>query len=105
MSAETSPPARRTHNDLRPAILVPPGEILADELAERSWTQRQFAAILERPVQTVNAIIRGKKAITPETARDIAAALGMDPQLWINLETNYRLWLSDTPDARRRAKP
>ena len=75
-----------------PAEVFPPGEFLADELETRGWTQSEFAAIIRRPVGLVNEIIAGRKSITPETARELAAALGTTPQFWLNLENAYQLW-------------
>jgi HTH-type transcriptional regulator/antitoxin HigA len=68
-----------------------PGEYLSDELEARGWTQTEFADIIRRPPRVVNEIIGGKRAITPDTARDIATALGTSAQLWMNLETAYQL--------------
>jgi len=42
-----------------------PGEEIRKQLMERNWTQADLARIIERPLQTVNAIIKGKKSITP----------------------------------------
>lgn len=81
-------------NELVPAYTPRPGEILAVELAARGWSQRQFAAIIDRPPQVVNEILRAKKQITPETALRIAAALDTSPELWLNLEADYRLSLA-----------
>ncbi len=75
----------------KPAEVFPPGEYLNDELEARGWTQTEFAEIIRRQPRVVNEIILGKRAITPETAREIAAALGTSPQLWLNLETAYQL--------------
>ncbi len=75
-----------------PAEVFPPGEFLADELEARGWTQVEFAEIIQRPTKLVNEIIAGKKSITPETAREFAAALGTSPQYWLNLESAYQLW-------------
>ncbi len=71
--------------------VVPPGEFLKDELEERGWTQTEFAEIIGRKPRVVNEIILGKRAITPETAQEIAAALGTTAQLWMNLEFAYQL--------------
>lgn len=75
-----------------PAEVFPPGEFLADELKERGWTQTEFAEIIRRPNKLVNEIIAGKKSVTPETAREFAAALGTSPQYWLNLQSAYQLW-------------
>src|SRR5271156_5281644 len=75
-----------------PAEVFPPGEFLADELEARGWTQSEFAGIIRRPAKLVNEIISGRKSITPETAREFAAALGTSAQYWLNLESAYQLW-------------
>lgn len=77
--------------DRIPAEVFPPGEFLRDELDERNWTQTEFAEIIGRPTRLVNEIIAGKRAITPETAREFSAALNTSAQFWMNLETSYRL--------------
>jgi len=79
--------------DRVPAEAFPPGEFLKDELEARGWTQEEFAAIIGRPTTLVNQIVLGKRAITPEAGAEIGAALGVDAEYWLNLETAYRLWL------------
>lgn len=79
-------------NEFIPAKVFPPGEFLADEIDARGWTQTEFAKLIRRPVKVVNEIISGRKAITTETARELAAALGTSPQYWLNLETAFQLW-------------
>ncbi|WP_017319061.1 HigA family addiction module antitoxin [Mastigocladopsis repens] len=79
---------------LSPARIPAPGRILSRELEARGWTQKDFAEIIGRPVQTINEIIRGNKRITPETAIELSQALGTSPEFWINLEAKYRLHLA-----------
>lgn len=81
-------------NTLTPARAISPGRILQRELDARGWTQKDLAEITNRPPQTINEIIKGTKQITPETARELSAALGTTAEFWINLETNYRLNLA-----------
>jgi HTH-type transcriptional regulator/antitoxin HigA len=81
-------------DELRPARLVPPGRILKQELAARGWTQRDLAAILSRPEQTISEIIGGSKQITPETSVELGQAFGTSPEFWHTLEANYRLELA-----------
>lgn len=83
----------------RPAEAFPPGEYLADELEARGWKQNEFAEIIRRPVKVVNEIIAGKKSITPDTAYELAAALGSSPQYWLNLQSSYDLWMTEPPKA------
>ncbi len=80
----------RVYSDLP----IPPGEVLEEELEARGMTQKELAARLGRPAQTINEIIRTKKAITPETAIGLGKALGIDAQFWTNLEADYRLTLA-----------
>lgn len=80
--------------ELRPAEVCPPGQILLEELEARGLTQKDLATIIDRPIQTVNEIVKGVKQITPETALQLAEALETSPDLWLNLENNYRLYLA-----------
>ena len=94
---------------LRPFRPVSPGEILQEELGAREWTQSDLAEILDRPIQAVNEIITGKKAVTPATAVELARALGTSAEFWLNLEASYRLDLlhqevQDDGGISRRAK-
>ncbi len=79
------------NKNLFPVKIVAPGRILQRELEARDWTQQDLAKITNRPPQAINEIIRGTKQITPETALELAAALGTSDEFWTNLETNYRL--------------
>ena len=74
-----------------PAHAFPPGEYLRDELEERGWTVTEFAEVIGRPVQAVSEILDAQKEITTETALAIAEALGTTAEVWLNLQTRYRL--------------
>ncbi|GAC1473868.1 MAG: HigA family addiction module antitoxin [Isosphaeraceae bacterium] len=89
-----------------PAEVFPPGEFIRDELEARSWTQADLAEILGRPLKAVSEILMGKRAVTPETAKGLGEAFGVDPQFWMNLESTYRLSLvkDQTGDVARRAR-
>lgn len=76
---------------LRPFTPISPGEFIEEELQTRGWSQRDLAAVLGRPVQVVNEIVAGKKAITPETALALSEALGTSADYWLGLESRYRL--------------
>ena len=71
--------------------IFPPGEFIREELEARGWTQGDLAEILGRPLGRINEIICGKRAITPETAKSLAEALGTSAELWLNLESAYQL--------------
>jgi HTH-type transcriptional regulator/antitoxin HigA len=75
-----------------PFLVIHPGKSLQDELEARGLTQSEFAEIIGRPARTVNEIINGKRSITPETARMIAAALGTSADLWLGMQADYDLY-------------
>jgi len=86
--------------------MVTPGEEIRRRLQDRGWTQGDLAQIMDRPPQTVNQIIQGKKAITPDMAAALAAAFGTTPDLWMQLESQFRLSLVkvDTSPIEKRAR-
>ena len=75
-----------------PAEVFSPGDFIKEEIEARGWTQRDLAAILGRPVQMVNELLSGRKAVTSETACGLAEAFGTSAELWLNLESGYRLF-------------
>lgn len=53
--------------------------------------QAELARRTGRPVQAINEIIKGEKALTPETALQFEKALGVPAHIWTGLESRYRL--------------
>jgi HTH-type transcriptional regulator/antitoxin HigA len=84
---------------LRP---VRPGEILQEELDVHGWTQADLAGTLDQPVQAIDAIITGERAIMSNTPMSLSRALGTGPKYWLNLESAYRLDLLYTWPLRRK---
>lgn len=81
-----SEPQRGWHPDWG----VAPGDVLLEALQERRMTQTELARRIDRPIKTVNEIVKGKTAITPETALQLERALGIDARVWNSLEALYR---------------
>lgn len=81
-----------------PDWAVAPGELLAEALEERQLSQTELARRMDRPLKTVNEIIKGKAALTPATAIQLERTLGISAQLWTNLEANYRQALARQED-------
>lgn len=73
---------------------VAPGEILMEALHERGMSQSELARRMDRPVKTINEIVNGKAAITPETAIQLELSLGVAASFWNNLEASYRAHLA-----------
>ena len=78
-------------NQLTPAYVIHPGEMLADELIDRGINQKEFAALIGMAPTQLNEIIKGKRDFTADLALLIGKALNMDAVLWMNLQTNYDL--------------
>jgi len=93
---------------LKPARAILPGRIILRELDARGWTQKDLATITKRPEQTISLIVNGRKKITPATALQLAAAFDTSANLWLNLETNYRIHEArqtyNTADIARRSR-
>jgi HTH-type transcriptional regulator/antitoxin HigA len=81
-------------NALKIAEAFPPAEYLRDELKARGWTQTDLARVLGRPLQFVNALCNGRKLITAETAWGLGQAFGTGPEVWLNLQSTYQLWIA-----------
>lgn len=82
---------------------VHPGEILRDELDELGVTPTEFARQIDVPANRVSQIIAGERAITGDTALRLGHWFGIEPQFWLNLQTQYDLVVADrrTGDAVR----
>jgi addiction module HigA family antidote len=64
-----------------------PGEILLEEfLKPQGITQVAFAERLGVPIQRVNSLIAGKRAVSAETALLLAKHLETTPEFWMNLQ-------------------
>lgn len=74
------------------AEAFPVGDFLAEELAERGWSEADFAAIMGRPTRFVEELTSGERELTRESAELVGAALGTSAELWLNLQDTYREW-------------
>lgn len=67
----------------------PPGEALKEMLTGRKMSQKELAKQTGLSALTIRGIIRGKTAITPETALRLEKALGELAEFWIRREAAY----------------
>jgi antitoxin HigA-1 len=78
---------------------IHPGETLREDfLKPLGMTVHRMAMELSVPATRVNDIVRGKRAITADTALRLARYFGTTPQFWMSLQANYDLELAQ--DAR-----
>jgi len=73
-----------------PNYAVAPGTILAEWLEERGMSQSELSDRMGRPKKTINEIIKGKAAVTPETACQLEAVTGVEASFWTNAERLFR---------------
>lgn len=76
-------------NNLTPSELIHPGEMIKDELEYRGITQKDLASRIGIPASVLNAVLNGKRAITTEYAMLLEAALGIDADIWLRLQSDY----------------
>lgn len=81
-----------TKTDGYPDVAIHPGEYLAEEIEARGISQKELARRMGRPLNAINEIINGKKAITAETALQLEEVMPeTSARFWLNLETDYQL--------------
>ena len=74
---------------------VHPGEILKDELAEFGVTPTEFARQIDVPANRVSQIIAEKRSVTGDSALRFGHWLGVDPQFWLNLQSQFDLAVAE----------
>ena len=74
---------------------VHPGQILKDELAELGVTPTSFARQINVPPNRISQIIGGKRSVTGDTALRFGHWFDMDPQFWLNLQSQFDLAAAD----------
>ena len=70
---------------------TPIGRLVKTELARLGMIQVQLARQMRRPVKTVNEVINGRAAMTPETALQLEGVLGISARELMHMEADYRL--------------
>jgi addiction module HigA family antidote len=69
-----------------------PGEMLLEEfLVPGKMTQTVLAQKLGWTRARLNELIKGKRAITADSALDLSHVLGTSAKLWMNLQATYDL--------------
>lgn len=71
---------------------ISPGEILLTEFLEPlGISQYRLAQATGLSQTRISEIVRGKRAITIDTALRLSKALNTDDRFWINIQTDYDL--------------
>ncbi|WP_373497277.1 helix-turn-helix domain-containing protein [Aquiflexum sp.] len=91
----------KTLDDIQLAkeLISPPGDTLLETINLKGISQTDLAKRMGRPLKTINEIIQGKAAITPETAIQLERSLDIPASFWLERERNYRLEFAEIEDA------
>lgn len=68
-----------------------PGQLIAELLKERGWSQRTLAVVLGLDETTVNKMVAGKGAVTTKTALALEDIFGVEAEAFLELQKKYDL--------------
>ena len=75
--------------------VVHPGAVLAGELEELGVSRAEFARQVGVPANRISQIISGKRSVTSDTALRFGHWFGVEPQFWMNLQTQFDLVVAE----------
>lgn len=76
-------------NNLEPFIPTHPGEIIKNEIEYRGISQRTLATQIGVSPTQLNEVLNGKRALNTEMAMLISAALDIDAEPLLAMQTRY----------------
>ena len=84
-----------------------PGEMLLKEFLEPlGVSQVEAARRMSIPFQRLNAIVRGRRGVSPDTALLFEALTQWDAEIWLTLQAKWDLWHAlKARGARPRVRP
>jgi HTH-type transcriptional regulator/antitoxin HigA len=77
-----------------PAKKFGPGYFINEQLELREWTQADLSEVTGFTVKHLNKVLQDKQPLTMDMARVLSEVFNTSVQYWINLDTDYRLWLA-----------
>ena len=74
-----------------PDYAVPPGRVLKDRLDAHGITPAELARRCGRSAKLISEIVAGRAPVEPRTALQFEKVLGVDADVWLGSEKDYRL--------------
>jgi len=75
---------------------IHPGEVLLEDFMKPfGLSQYRVAQDIGVPALRINQIVRGKRAITADTAMRLARYFGTTPDVWLRLQARYDLEVAE----------
>ena len=68
-----------------------PGDVIKEEIQSRGISQKQLAEMIGVPYTQLNEILNCKRVVSVDFALLIEAALGVNPELLINMQNRYNM--------------
>ncbi|MCC6582017.1 MAG: HigA family addiction module antidote protein [Phycisphaeraceae bacterium] len=79
----------RSSKELIPGDIFHPGEVILDELEARDMSQQDLADKMALSKSEISLLLHGHRNITPMIAVLLEGALGIDAEIWMNLQVKY----------------
>ena len=86
-------------NQYNPDYAVPPGWILEEEMDNLGLSQAEFARQCGFSLKLISEIVSGEELIDDQTAIQFDRVLGGGADIWVRLESTYRLRLAQQAEA------
>ena len=72
---------------------TPPGEMLREDfLPDYGLSVSRLADVLGVSRQSINELLRGRRAVSPEMSLRLARLFGNSPEFWLNAQCAVDLW-------------
>ena len=86
-------------NNLKPYQPTHPGEVLKDELEYRGISQRGLAKEIGISYSALNEMLNCKRALNPELAMMMEAALGVEAAPLLAMQNEYDMLMAERDDS------
>ena len=88
------------------AYSIHPGEILKTEFMDPlGLSSYRLAKELHVSAPRINDLVRGKRAITADTAMRLSRYFRTSAQLWLGLQMDHDIWIAAKDKSLGRVKP
>ncbi len=77
---------------------IPPGWVLAERLEAHNISHAEFARRCGRSAKLIGEIVSGKAPVDLGTALEFERVLGVEAEIWLGIEADYRRHLVKPAD-------
>ncbi len=87
-------------------FVIHPGDILLTEFMQPlGLSSYRLAKELHVPAPRIHDVVRGKRAISADTALRLGIYFGLPAQFWLNLQNEYDIRIAKKTPALTKVKP